>query len=53
MFFQIGYNSDKWLWGNFKNPAKDLGKYICDGIDCKADVGIIWVDFTLRQVLDK
>ena len=53
VFFRIGYNSDKWLWGKFKNPAKDLGKYICEGIDCKADVGIIWVDFTLRQVLDK
>ena len=52
VFFQIGYDDDKDLWSTLSNPAKDLGNLILDGLDTEnQDCGIIWVDFTLTDVL--
>lgn len=52
VFFQIGYEDDKDLWGTLSKPqAKSLGNLILDGLDTEnQDVGIIWVDFTLTDV---
>ena len=51
VMFQIGYRADRGIWGELENPAKDLGTYIAESCDSGNDVGIIWVDFTLNQVL--
>ena len=51
VMFQIGYKADKWIWSQFKNPAKELGAYIAEGCTYGNKLGIIWVDFTLNQVL--
>ncbi|MBP1768837.1 MAG: hypothetical protein H6P98_2952, partial [Candidatus Aminicenantes bacterium] len=47
--FQIGYGSDKPWWSKLETPPRDLGEAIRAGV--KQDMGIIWVDFTLRDVL--
>ena len=57
VMFQIGYESDKnRVWGSMTNPAEEAGKAIID--ECKNrgltnDIGIIWVDFTLKEVIEK
>ena len=52
VMFQIGYQKDKPIWKKlFTNPAKELGEYILSGCNSGNDVGIIWVDFTLSEVL--
>ena len=54
VMFQIGYRADKdTVWGKYSNPAKELGQYIVAGCRSGNDVGIIWVDFTLKDVIDK
>ena len=56
VMFQIGYNADKWIWNGTEyktNPAKLFGQAIVDGCNSGNDVGIIWVDFTLADVIDK
>ena len=62
VMFQIGYDdgrkSDRtYIWGpnadpHFTNPAKQLGEAILEGCDFGNDVGIIWVDFTLKEAMD-
>jgi len=52
VMFQIGYNADKWFWSKLENPARDLGAYIAAGCNSGNEVGIIWVDFTLKEVLN-
>jgi hypothetical protein len=47
--FQIGYGPDKPWWSKLAVPPQDLGRAIAKGI--KQDLGIIWVDFSLRDVL--
>lgn len=47
--FQIGYRADKPWWSKLAAPPKDLGAAIARGV--KQDIGIIWVDFSLRDVL--
>lgn len=47
--FQIGYRSDKPWWSKLAVPPRDLGAAIAGGV--RQDLGIIWVDFTLRDVL--
>ena len=49
VFFQIGYNSDKPWWQKLSLPPKAWGEAIRQRI--KQDCGIIWVDFSLRDVL--
>ena len=54
VMFQIGYEADKALWGTnvFKNPAGNLGAYLIEGLEQNGQKrGIIWVDFTLTDVL--
>ena len=52
VMFQIGYQKDKPIWKRlYSNPAKELGDYILSGCNSGNDVGIIWVDFTLSEVL--
>jgi hypothetical protein len=47
--FQIGYNSDKPWWSKLPDPPKTLGEAIRKRV--RQDMGIIWVDFSLRDVL--
>ena len=49
VLFQIGYPSDKPWWSLLAQPAKTLGQAIAAKIE--QDCGIIWVDFTLKDVL--
>lgn len=49
VFFQIGYKSDKPWWQKLDNPPKNIGDAIKERVE--QDVGIFWVDFTLRNVL--
>ena len=54
VMFQIGYAADKAsVWGNYANPAKELGQFIADGCRTSNDIGIIWVDFTLKEAMSK
>ena len=47
--FQIGYNSDKPWWGPLPTPPKAIGTELAKR--CRQDIGIVWVDFSLRDVL--
>ncbi len=49
VFFQIGYKADKSWWQELSNPPKDIGDAIKERLE--QNVGIFWVDFTLRDVL--
>lgn len=53
VMFQIGYAADKWIWETYDNPAKEFGEAIIKECHSGNDVGIIWVDFTLSQVIDR
>ena len=54
VMFQIGYRADKeTVWGGYANPAKELGEFIVSGCNSGNDVGIIWVDFTLKEAMSK
>jgi hypothetical protein len=48
--FQIGYRSDKKWWEKFNDPPKYLGEKIAEKTEGQ-QVGIIWVDFTLKDVI--
>jgi hypothetical protein len=49
VFFQIGYGSDRHWWQKLETPPQTIGGELRKRI--KQDLGIIWVDFTLREVL--
>ena len=53
VLFQIGYEADYNLWRKLDNPKKDLGDYLAEDIPDDQHVGIIWVDFTLKQAMKK
>ena len=54
VMFQIGYAADKSkVWGKFSNPAKELGQLIANACQSGNDIGIIWVDFTLKEAMSK
>ena len=53
VMFQIGYDADVGIWGEMENPAEDLGKAILAECSTTNDIGIIWVDFTLKEVIGK
>lgn len=53
VMFQIGYKADRPIWNEFDNPAKEFGEAILDACSSGNDIGIIWVDFTLCDVLTK
>ena len=48
---QIGYPSDKNIWGNMDDPVKTLGDAVESGI--RRDISIFWVDFSISQVFPK
>ena len=49
MFFQIGYNADEHLW--IRSPV-DFAKEIINEVSKNnKQVGIFWVDFTLKEAL--
>lgn len=50
VIFQIGYMADKKWWGNFEDPPKYMGEKIAEAIK-DHECGIIWVDFTLKDVV--
>ena len=51
VFFQIGYEADEHLW--VKSPI-DFAKTIIDETtQYNKRVGILWVDFTMREALQK
>jgi hypothetical protein len=47
--FQVGYNSDRPWWSKLSDPPKTLGEAIRQKV--RQEMGIIWVDFSLRDVL--
>lgn len=49
VMFQIGYPSDRPWWSKLPVPPKSLGERIAARV--AQPCGIIWVDFTLREVL--
>ena len=49
VMFQIGYPSDRPWWSKLPDPPKTLGQAIAARI--AQPCGLIWVDFTLREVL--
>ena len=51
--FQIGYDADSWIWNKYANPAKEFGQEIVNVCNSGNDVGIIWVDFTLKEAMSK
>ena len=53
VMFQIGYRADKRVWGKMDNPALELGKALQSECTYGNVLGIIWVDFTLKEAMDK
>jgi hypothetical protein len=49
VMYQIGYPEDRPWWSKYANPPKSLGDALVAGT--RQECGIIWVDFTLREVL--
>jgi hypothetical protein len=51
VMYQIGYRADKPWWGAIPAPIpKTLGEELAGRT--RQDCGIVWVDFTLRDVVD-
>ena len=46
--FQYGYERDAKWWNKLDNPPKDIGDTLDTAIS--SDMGVFWVDFTLRDV---
>lgn len=53
VMFQIGYEADQRVWRKLDNPKKDLGDALVQNVSEDQHVGIIWVDFTLKQAMKK
>ncbi|MBO4704316.1 MAG: hypothetical protein J5647_01115 [Spirochaetaceae bacterium] len=51
VMYQIGYPADKRIWSTFDKPEYELGEYLAKGAGENQNVGIIWVDFSLREVV--
>ena len=51
VMYQIGYPADKRIWSTFDKPEYELGEYLAKGAGENQNVGIIWVDFSLREVI--
>lgn len=50
VMYQIGYPSDKQWWGSFSDAPKTMGDALVNQTK-QNNCGIIWVDFSLRDVL--
>ena len=53
VMFQIGYQADRRVWGKMENPALELGTALQSQCMYGNDLGIIWVDFSLKEVIEK
>ena len=53
VMFQIGYDADRVVWGKMDNPALELGSALVSECDFGNDIGIIWVDFTLDDAMER
>lgn len=54
VMFQIGYDADKSrIWGKMDNPAQELGTTLAEACTTDNLLGIIWVDFTLKEAMEK
>ena len=53
VMFQIGYQADRRVWGKMENPALELGTALQSQCMYGNDLGIIWVDFTLKEAIGK
>jgi len=51
VMFQIGYAADKWMWSS--NPISFAKAFRDSAIPYNSNVGILWVDFTAKTLLDK
>ncbi len=51
--YQIGYKADTKIWDKFDLPVKALGDSFAAGVQENQNCGIIWVDFTLKKLLEK
>lgn len=49
VWYQVGYPRDKDFWKKLEDPPSAIGKTIAKHID--QEMGIMWVDFTLTDVL--
>ena len=50
VLYQIGYRADKKWWGTLEAPVpKSLGEILAAAT--RQECGIVWVDFSLRDVL--
>lgn len=49
VMFQVGYPSDRHWWKRYKRPQEDIGDAITEKV--RQEFGIIWVDFTMKDVL--
>ena len=53
VMFQIGYQADRRVWGSMENPILELGTALQNECTYGNDLGIIWVDFTLKEAIGK
>jgi len=51
VFYQIGYKGDQNYWGS--NPVKFAKDIVNEVTQYNKHVGILWVDFTMKQALEK
>ena len=51
VIFQIGYETDKSWWNDLEDPPAELGNNLALSINPNQNCGIMWVDFTLKDVL--
>lgn len=52
VMYQIGYQADKRIWSKFDKPEVQLGEYLSKDLADNQNLGIIWVDFSLREVIN-
>lgn len=49
VMYQVGYPVDRGWWINYTDPIKTIGDAIAAGIPADQEVGIVWVDFSIRE----
>jgi len=51
VIFQIGYNADTSIWKD--DPIKVAKAIVDNSSDFNKHIGVVWVDFTMKDALDK
>ncbi len=49
VLYQAGYPDDRTWWSKFNNPVQELGRELAKRT--RQECGIVWVDFTSREIL--